>query len=161
LKPKAKPCPVPSGLDEILPSYRFADAFAIEMSRRDLDANAATHLVFSRQPGWIAALIRLRDRIVAPLGLKGTQHAPSHASIGGFPVVSEGPERVVLGFDDKHLDFRIVVDAFAFHDGGRGIRATTLVKPHHIGGRVYLKLVMPFHRRIVPNMLNSLNSGAG
>lgn len=160
MKPEADPCPVPPGLNEILSGYRFADAFSVETSRHGLDARAATQLVFSRQPGWIAALIRLRDRIVAPLGLKGTQHGPSHASIGGFPVVSEGPERVVLGFDDKHLDFRIVVDAFALHDGACGIRATTLVKPHHIGGRIYLGLVLPFHRRIVPNMLNRLNADA-
>ena len=30
--------------------------------------------------------------------------------IGIFPVVSETPERLVAGFNDKHLDFRVVVD---------------------------------------------------
>lgn len=158
--PDAAPTAVPPGLEEILPGYRFADAFAIRAHDKQTDARMATRLVFSRQPGWIAALIRLRDRIVAPLGLKGTQHAPPDASIGGFPVVSEAPERVVLGFDDHHLDFRIVVDAFALDDGGHSIRATTLVKPHHLAGWIYLKLVLPFHRRIVPNMLNRLNSNA-
>ena len=27
-----------------------------------------------------------------------------------FPVLSETPERLVAGFNDHHLDFRVVVD---------------------------------------------------
>ena len=46
--------------------------------------------------------------------------------IGIFPIVSEQPERLVAGFNDKHLDFRIVVDVATSGDA-RQVTATTLV----------------------------------
>ncbi len=70
-------------------------------------------------------------------------------------MVLRSPERVVIGFDDRHLDFRIVIDA-AQGDSGTDIRATTLVRPRNLGGRIYLAMVMPFHKRIVPSMLNRI-----
>ena len=45
--------------------------------------------------------------------------------IGIFPVVSETPERLVAGFNDKHLDFRVVVDV-ATNGQRQSVTATTL-----------------------------------
>ena len=36
------------------------------------------------------------------------------------------------------------------------VRATTYVKTHNRLGRIYLAAVMPFHRLIVPAMMNGL-----
>ncbi len=144
----------------VLPGAQFADAFRLTVRDSDLDAIAASKRVFERAPAWVAALLRLRNTIVAPLGLRGTddpigQSAPRR--IGWFPVVSETPDRVVLGFNDKHLDFRIVVDSAADSEGGRQITATTLVRRHNVFGRAYLAAVMPFHKVIVPTMLMAAN----
>jgi len=62
---------------------------------------------------------------------------------------------LVAGFDDKHLDFRIVVDVTG-GAGGRQVSATTLVKTNNSLGRVYLTIIMPFHRMIVPAMLRKI-----
>ena len=88
-------------------------------------------------------LLALRNLVVRPLGLKTRVEAGER--FGMFPVVASSPERVVLGFDDWHLDFRIVVDVVA----GRSVTLTTLVKRNNWAGRAYLALVMPFHKRIV------------
>lgn len=155
---EAAPCPVPADSGPVLPGYSFADAYVLAVPAGLWSAGTATRHVFSRQPGWITMLIRLRDALVAPLGLKGTDNAASHNSIGGFPLVSETGHRVVLGFDDRHLDFRIVIDAVPEDSAPDAIRATTLVKPHNLAGRAYLALVLPFHRAIVPRMLNRLRT---
>lgn len=63
-------------------------------------------------------------------------------------MISQTPERVVLGFDDKHLDFRLVVDS----TGGE-ITGTTLIRTHNLLGRAYLAAVLPFHHLIVRAML--------
>ncbi|MDH8447809.1 DUF2867 domain-containing protein, partial [Klebsiella pneumoniae] len=68
--------------------------------------------------------------------------ALARESIGPFPVISETPQRLVAGFDDKHLDFRIVVDVTG-GAGGRQVSATTLVKTNNSLGRVYLTIIMP------------------
>ena len=68
--------------------------------------------MMARAPRWVDALVMLRNIIVAPFGLKtsGEDRRAPRDIIGIFPVVSETPERLVAGFNDKHLDFRVVVD---------------------------------------------------
>jgi hypothetical protein len=81
------------------------------------------------------------------------QGAPIGAErIGIFPVVSASPERVVMGFDDVHLDFRVVIDVTP-EGSGQQVTATTFVRTRNRLGRLYLAAVKPFHRVIVPAML--------
>jgi hypothetical protein len=97
----------------------------------------------------------LRNLLVAPLGLKTGVHPNAAVKrwIGSFPVLSETPERVVLGLDDRHLNFLAVVDVKSSTDDRRQVTATTLVRTHNLLGRLYLDIVIPFHRRIVPALL--------
>jgi Protein of unknown function (DUF2867) len=72
--------------------------------------------------------------------------------IGTFPVVSASPERMVMEFDDAHLNFRVVVEV-APEGSGQRVTATTLVRTRNRLGRLYLAAVKPFHQVIVPAML--------
>jgi hypothetical protein len=93
----------------------------------------------------------------APFGLT-TSKAAKHSTadrIGMFPVISETPQRLIAGFDDSHLDFRVVVDVAAAGQGKR-VTATTIVLTHNLLGRVYLTVIMPFHRLIVRSMLRQV-----
>ena len=148
------PCPVPEGLDPLLPGHDFADSFSVSVPVGRYDALSAAHASLDQAPAWVEALLGLRNRLMAPLGLRGTDELGPEPRIGWFPVVSASPERVVLGFDDKHLDFRIVID----HDVASVVRATTLGRRHNLGGRLYLATIMPFHKLIVPRMLGALNA---
>jgi hypothetical protein len=143
--------------DALLAGAQFIDAFRVEVARPDLDARHAAEAMVTRQPRWIETLLALRNTLVAPLGLK-TSGADGNASqdmIGIFPVVSETPERLVAGFNDKHLDFRLVVEVAAAGPA-RNVTATTLVLTHNRLGRAYLALILPFHRLIVPAMLRKV-----
>lgn len=139
----------------ILEGAQFSDSYALNITGQSLDAVTATQRVMGRNPIWISKLMRLRNLIVAPLGLKAApdEKLGPDTSIGTFPLVSKSPERVVLGLDDKHLDFRIVVDVVNGDGGLQTITATTFVKTHNALGRTYLAIVKPFHRIIVPAML--------
>jgi hypothetical protein len=139
--------------DALLPGAQFIDAFSIAMDDA-LDARHAAERMLERSPRWIEALMALRNRLVAPFGLKTpARRKPADTNtIGAFPVVSESPDRVVAGFNDKHLDFRLVVDVVA-GAGGHRVIATTLVLTHNLLGRTYLAIILPFHRLIVPSML--------
>jgi hypothetical protein len=133
----------------------FADAYRIEVEGPPFDAAEAARRVFSHRPGWVGALLALRDRLVGLFGLRRTDEARPDAGprIGFFPVVSRTPGRVVLGFDDRHLDFRVVVDVSSLGPARQQVTATTLVRTHNVAGRAYLALIMPFHRAIVRAML--------
>jgi hypothetical protein len=140
--------------NSVLAGAQFADAFRVTVADADLDARDAAERIFSRSPRWVEALVDLRNMIVAPFGLKTSGEGEPYAGgmIGLFPILSETPERLVAGFDDHHLDFRVVVDV-APASSGRDVTATTLVLTHNRLGRAYLAAIMPFHRLIARTLL--------
>ena len=101
-----------------------------------LDARQAAEKMLARAPRWIGALLALRNFLVAPFGLKTSapDEPGARDTIGIFPVVDQTPDRLVAGLNDKHLDFRLVVDvASAGHT--QRVTATTLVLTHNLLGR--------------------------
>jgi hypothetical protein len=143
--------------NSLLSGAQFADAFSIASQTTDLTARDAATRMLSQSPPWVEALMRLRDLIVTPFGLKTAQSA-RHADIdkvGFFPVISETPQRLVAGFNDSHLDFRVVVDV-ATEGTGQRVTATTVVLMHNWLGRIYLTVIKPFHRMVVRSMLQQV-----
>jgi hypothetical protein len=140
--------------DVLLAGAQFADAFGLAVDGRTLDARQAAERMMGRAPRWIDALLTLRNILVAPFGLKtsGASAATPRDMIGIFPVISQTPDRLVAGFNDIHLDFRVVVDV-ATDGPGQQVTATTLVKTHNRLGRTYLAIILPFHRLVVRAML--------
>lgn len=143
--------------DSLLAGAQFADAFRVTVTDAGLDARSAAMRMFSESPRWVEALLDLRNRIVAPFGLKtsGADDAGAGGMIGLFPVLSETPERLVAGFNDHHLDFRVIVDVVP-SGGGRDVTATTLVLTHNWLGRAYLAAIMPFHRMVAKTLLRQV-----
>jgi hypothetical protein len=138
-----------------LTGAQFIDAYRIEIGGNPLDAREAAQRMFARAPRWIDALLKLRNLIVTPLGLKTSGAGEAAAMVGIFPIVSETPERLVAGFNDSHLDFRVVVDVVPA-GAGQQVTATTLVRTHNRLGRIYLATIMPFHRLVVRAMLRQV-----
>ena len=141
----------------MLTAARCSPGPSSSMPTAALDARQAAEKMLARAPRWIEVLLALRNLLVAPLGLKTS--APDEPGardiIGVFPVVRQTPDRLVAGFDDKHLDFRLVVDvASAGHT--QRVTATTLVLTHNLLGRTYLAIIRPFHRLVVPAMLRQV-----
>ena len=141
----------------LLAGAQFVDAFRVTVDGTALDARRAAEKMLARGPRWIETLMRLRNRLVAPFGLKTPLPTRTGAAdtIGIFPIVSETPDRLIIGFNDKHLDFRLVVDVAA--SGKRQqVTATTLVLTHNLLGRTYLAVILPFHRLIARTMLRQV-----
>jgi hypothetical protein len=143
--------------DQLLPGAQFVDAYRVAVEGKALDARKAAIRMMARSPGWVDALLKLRNLMVAPFGLKTSgEGSPAPGGIIGlFPVVSETPERLVAGFNDSRLDFRVVVDVAATGDG-QEVTSTTLVLTHNWLGRAYLTLILPFHRVIARSMLRQV-----
>jgi hypothetical protein len=143
--------------DVLLAGADFADAFRIALAGRTLDARQAAERMMGRSPRWMETLVALRNALVAPFGLKtsGTGESATGDAIGIFPVLSETPDRLVAGFDDSHLDFRVVVDVSACADGQQ-VTATTLVRTNNRFGRIYLAVILPFHRLVVRALLKQV-----
>jgi Protein of unknown function (DUF2867) len=139
----------------LLAGATFADAFSIDVDEQGIDASTAAERAFATSPPWITRLLSIRNAVVRPFGLKGTEDARriSRDHIGFFPCISRSADRVVMGFNDSHLDFRVAVDVASIAGGQQRVTATTLVRTHNLFGRVYLATIMPFHKLIVRTML--------
>lgn len=145
--------------DSDLPGADWVDRQTVSVSRRDVSAADVARLALGdAMPGWVAGLMRLRNLIVSLVGLKGAgpgAESDGHRSIGGFPIVSETPDKLVLGFNDWHLDFRILVEVVP-QPVGAGLSLTTLVRRKHWFGKLYIFLITPFHVLIVRQSLKAI-----
>ena len=136
----------------MLPAADWADAYGVTTTGT-MTAREAMDRMLERTPGWINHLLALRNGLGRLVGLKA---ARLRIGAGGFPVVAEQPGQLVLGFDDRHLDFRIVVSTRPAREGETGVSVATLVRRRNAGGRAYLAAILPFHRLIVRRMLVGL-----
>ena len=141
----------------MLPRADRADAYEIETQRKFSDMKAAALYIVGEIPRWAKPLLWLRNIIVGPFGLKPGDHRVVKANVDHvdfFPVLSEADEQIVLGLDDRHLNFRILLERHVAQGGVR-YRLTTLVERHNLFGRVYLFLITPFHKWIVRSVLTN------
>lgn len=137
-----------------LPDADWGDCYELQVPASDVTAMTAARAMLGHFPFWVRSLLRLRNALTAVFGLRSTEYPIPDAAemIGFFPVVSKSDDQVVLGFDDKHLDFRVVVDT-RDGEGRRLVAVTTLVKRKILLGRIYIFVITPFHRLIVATML--------
>jgi len=142
-RPTAIPAAPCTGSERILPGHQFADAYKVP-APHGIDAIGAMRRAFAHGPLWIRTLMGLRNRLGRVVGLKP-------APAGGFPVIRQSPGEVLMGFDDKHLDFRIVATV-----AGGFATLTTLVRWHNAWGRAYLVAIMPFHRAIAARLIEGV-----
>jgi hypothetical protein len=142
---------------ELLAGAQFSDAFSVLVDDAALDARHAAEKMLGRPPRWIGRLLALRNFLITPFGLKKPVPGRTGAAdtIGIFPVLSETPGRLVAGLNDRHLDFRVVVDVTTSGHRQR-VTATTVVLTHNWLGRVYLTVIMPFHRLVVRALLRQV-----
>lgn len=155
--PAAVSIPVGSAVAGAYPSTNLADAFAIELPNDTVtDPEVLARFIFAHQARWIGGLIKVRDALVGGFGLKTARQLASLDPDNGtgrlsiFRIYSKGPTEVVLGEDDKHLDFRLSVLC-----SGRQLTVSTVVHCHNFLGRLYIFFIAPFHRLVVQSSLRT------
>lgn len=151
-------CPLPhrSALSGSYAHAGFADAFGIDLPHQATgDAALLAAHIFGGQAGWVGALLAVRDFMVAPFGLKTAsvlRRDLTSDRIDIFRVFERHPREIILGEDDRHLDFRVSV--LVDEEGAsRRLVVTTLVFYRHWGGRAYIRAIAPFHRLVVKSAL--------
>jgi len=154
-KAHAVPMPTNSALEPLYADADLLDAFAIRLpaSASD-DVEVLARAAFERQAGWVRALTRIRDVVMATFGVKssraiGLDAAAHRPVIGYLPLLSRSATELIVGADDRHLDFRAAIQLRADTANGRELVTATVVHCHNRLGRTYLATIAPFHRAIV------------
>lgn len=156
----------PPPMSMIADWYRGADlldSYAITLPPDASDDLATlTRALFNSPPLWLRGLLRLRDQIVGTLGIKTTAAIRDAGAVDGrdrigfFPVLGCAAHEIILGEDDRHLDFRASVLLLPDDSGARRLVATTAVRCHNLFGRTYLAVITPFHVLVVRSNLSRL-----
>lgn len=152
---KTEHSPSTQGIRKALSRIDFSDTFSVTNHKDSLETIA--HLIFGTMPKWVMFLMRLRNAIVKLFGLKTDMEKdlkPNYKpgeNIGFIKVFSVTDNEILLGADDKHLDFRVSV--FNSEEHQHNIKVTTLVKYNNLFGKVYMALIKPFHVVIVKRMV--------
>ena len=107
---------------------------------RPIDAEELTNRFFCT-PQWIIVLIKLRNVIVKPLGLKGENKLSDLVKI-------ESENKVTLSKIDKHLDFDVTLMTENTENSSQRISVCTKVRLHNGMGRCYFAIIKPFHKLI-------------
>lgn len=135
--------PASSSLHERISTTDFLDCFSVQSN---LPPRRAAEII-TDFPGWARFLLQIRKLVTAPFGLSNDGPEASD-KLGPFPVEIETGSEIIAGFNDRHLNFRVCV----FAQDGR-VSLSTWVHPHNIGGRLYLKAILPFHILIARDAL--------
>jgi hypothetical protein len=139
------------------PHADLLDSYAIDLPAGHGDAPQIARAMLGRSPPWLKGLLAIRDSVMARFDVKTTAQlrrgAGAAGRIGFFPVVSSTSGEIVLGENDRHLDFRLSV-LIARGDGALDqLVATTAVHCHNRLGRIYLRVITPFHHLVVRSLL--------
>ena len=146
----------------VLPDADWADSYGVRLDGSDLDPMEVARDLMGRAPKWVGALLKIRNLIVGFFGLKSAKlELTGQDTIGAFPVIAHDREHVLLGFNDKHLDFRIIVAVEPEAVEHQHVSLTTLVQRHNLFGRIYILFVTPFHRLIVKSFLKRFAAATG
>ncbi|HWM73779.1 MAG TPA: DUF2867 domain-containing protein [Nocardioides sp.] len=125
----------------------WCDAFWVELQRGSPDDPLYWRaLLFGTgDPGHRASgLLRVRDVLAGWVGLKSAATGNGAA----YPVLALDTAEVVLGMDDRHLDFRVALTVRPI--GSEVLVVTTAVRRHNRFGRAYFALVKGPHHVLVP-----------
>ena len=78
--------------------------------------------------------------------------------LGLFKVFDKTDDEIVLGEDDKHLNFRVslFIDKQSENKTDKNLIISTTVKFNNWFGRLYFLPVRLFHKLIVPTMLKGI-----
>lgn len=152
--------------------YDFVDSFqgSLNPINKDLNATELGKAFFVSGPKWVAYLFAFRNRIVSLFGLKTSGEirdreeqlknfscAPGER-IGLFTVFNKTDNELIIGEDDRHLNFRVSLHLQPKTplDNTRILTISTAVEFNNWFGKLYFLPVRPFHKRIVPAMLKGM-----
>ncbi len=163
--------PAKSILSQGKEKFDYVDSFegGLVGNGQNFDITQVGKAFFTSGPKWGKKMFAFRNRVVSLFGLKtgGETDAVKEADrftcevgerIGLFKVFNKTSNEIVLGEDDKHLDFRISL-LFDKNQGGQdenSLTISTTVKFHNWLGVLYFLPVRPFHKLIVPAMLRNI-----
>ncbi|MBK8802168.1 MAG: DUF2867 domain-containing protein [Fibrobacteres bacterium] len=160
--------PAASALNQSSTNFDYVDSFHAEFTdkRDSIDIFVLGEMFAQPGPKWFEALLAIRNKIASRFSLK-TSAKPSETrtlgrrnweigeQVGIFRVFGKHRNELVLGENDRHLNFRVslLLSEDTTDPTRKFYTVSTAVEFNNRLGRWYFAIVKPFHRLIVPLMI--------
>ncbi len=152
--------------------YDYVDSFQgvlIDIENKVTSADFGKAF-FSSGPNWVGKLFALRNKIASIFGLKTSGSITDREKLlenfnceqgehlGLFKVFAITENEVILGEDDKHLNFRVslFLNNQTSDTNKKYLIVSTTVEFNNWFGRLYFLPVRLFHKLIVPAILKGI-----
>ena len=152
--------------------YDFIDSFegVLTDENNTISSQKVGRAFFTSSPKLVDKLFVLRNKIVSVFGLKTSGDITDRQKqldnfkcetgeqLGLFKVFSRTDNEVVIGEDDKHLNFRVslFLENHKTELNKKVLTISTTAEFNNWFGRLYFLPVKPFHKLIVPTMLKGI-----
>ena len=135
---------------------------SIEGNVKNITSDEVGRAFFMSSPKWIEKLMSLRNKTVSVFGLKTSEKSDYNKEnlnifiaeigqrVGLFKIIEKTENELILGEDDKHLNFKV---SLLLDDLKENLTIITVVNFNNWFGKLYFFIIKPFHKMIVPIML--------
>ena len=161
-------CDVPSSSvlsRDLIRTAHFRDSYRAPLARPELGIVDIFFALFGHTPLWMKLLLIVRNTIAGLFGLEvptvGEIMKPEvrcaysvGEKIGPWPIFSMAENEIVAGRNNKHLDFRLSV-LKAMEGDTASVVVSTICTVHNVYGKIYLFLIVPFHRHGVRSLISN------
>ena len=165
---RSRSIPAASSLSQVGDWATWSDCWEAPASRVELSPLELFRAMMRHLPWWVDPAMDLRDRVGGWVGIRAAgrfAEGPSPEAarpgdkIGIFTVRAVGEQEIVVGDDDRHLDFRMAV--CRYDEDGPKMAVAMVLHTHNLLGRLYMLPVGPIHRHIVRrNLIDAIAAGA-
>jgi hypothetical protein len=160
-------CEVPAAslLDRrVIEAAYFRDSYRAPLRRARAGVVEIFFAIFGHHPTWMKVLLVVRNRVASFCGLDAPRaseimHLDIRSSyavgdkIGVWPIFTLTETELIAGRDNKHLDFRLSV--LKETDGEiASVVVSTLCTVHNVFGKLYLFIIIPFHKWGVQRLMS-------
>ncbi|MEO1518938.1 MAG: DUF2867 domain-containing protein [Bacteroidota bacterium] len=152
---------------QALKKVDYQDAYAIQLPlEQPVDPKDMVLLFFDCIPSWFGVLIAIRQLVAGWMGLKTGEKSDFQESLDAFQgqpgesiamfhVLDRTEEELLMGENDRHLDFRLAFVSKKMEKGSE-LSLVTTVQFNNWLGKLYFIPVGPVHRLIVPILLRRM-----
>jgi len=153
--------PINSLLKDIPRDYidAYSGTFTKEVHIEDV-----VKLFFTSTNRWVDRLFNVRNKMVKMFKLKVStiENKQPHElnitignSIGLFKILDKNENEVIIGEDDKHLNFRVSIyrEKVGYN---YLLTISTIAKIHNSFGKIYFFVIKPFHKIVVKKMVRNI-----
>ena len=152
-------------IEKSLPNNHYCDAYQFSFSGiQKIDTYDLIRYFILCFPWWMKVMLITRELFARIVGLKVANLKAIKKEIRDFKgevgtgialfrvIENNNENEILLGLDDKHLNFRLSV-LNTFKEKHHIITYTTKVEIHNRMGKVYSSFVLPVHKLIMRSVL--------